>query len=219
MGSKIIDMLIDKFITHIKKTNETFEPKVILDIGSRDLGQSIEFNSVYKNSKIYAFEPNPEQFNICLKESYKYKNISVEQLAISDKNNTLDFYVTHGNVGASSLLEPISIPFASTQSFTKISVESKRLDEWLEKNKIEKVDIMWLDTQGVELAALKSMGDKLKTVNFIHCEASELPYYKGHILKNELVEFLETIGFELVFINDAYHPFNEGDIIATNKTI
>lgn len=210
-------MLIDKFISHINNSDSTFDVRVILDIGSRDLDQSIEFNSIYKNAKIYAFEPNPEQFNICLNKSVNYENISVEQLAISDKNGTLDFYVTHGNVGASSLLEPINVPFASTQNFTKISVESKRLDEWLEKNKIDVVDIMWLDTQGVELSALKSMGDKLKKVRFIHCEASELPYYKGHLLKTELVEFLESMGFEVIFINEAYHPFNEGDIIATSK--
>jgi FkbM family methyltransferase len=212
-------MLIDKFISHIRKTDPSFEARIILDIGSRDLDQSIEFSSVYKNSKIYAFEPNPEQFNICLNKSINYENINVEQLAISDKNGSLDFYITHGNVGASSLLEPINVPFASTQNFTKISVESKRLDDWLEQNKIDVVDIMWLDTQGIELAALKSMGDKLKKVKFIHCEASELPYYKGHLLKTDLVEFLESIGFELIFINEAYHPFNEGDIIATNKNV
>jgi FkbM family methyltransferase len=212
-------MLIDKLISHIQNTDPSFQAKVILDIGSRDLDQSIEFSSVYKDSKIYAFEPNPEQFNICLDKSINYENISVEQLAISDKNGYLDFYITHGNVGASSLLEPINVPFATTQDFTKISVETKRLDEWLEKNKIDTVDVMWLDTQGVELAALKSMGDNLKKVKFIHCEASELPYYKGHLLKNDLVEYLELLGFETIFINEGYHPFNEGDVIATNKNI
>jgi hypothetical protein len=68
-------MLIDKFISHIRKTDPSFEARIILDIGSRDLDQSIEFSSVYKNSKIYAFEPNPEQFNICLNKSINYENI------------------------------------------------------------------------------------------------------------------------------------------------
>jgi hypothetical protein len=39
------------------------------------------------------------------------------------------------------------------------------------------------------------------------------------LLKTDLVEFLESVGFELIFINEAYHPFNEGDIIATNKSL
>lgn len=212
-------MLIDKFITHIKNVDPNFTPSVILDIGSRDLEQSIEFNSVFNDAKIIAFEPNPSQYDICLNKSKHYSNIKVEQLAISNVSGTLDFYVTHGNVGASSLLKPMSIPFATTQDFTKISVPSIRLNEWLDSNDIGKVDLMWLDTQGVELDALKSMGDKLKQVKFIHCEAAEHAYYEGHLLKNELVNFLEESGFELIFINEAYHPFNEGDIIATNKNI
>lgn len=212
-------MLIDKFISHIKNVDPNYVPNVILDIGSRDLDQSIEFSSVYNDAKIIAFEPNPPQYNICLDKSKPYLNIKVEQLAISNTSGTLDFYVTHGNVGASSLLKPMNVPFASTQDFTKITVPSVRLGEWLDKNNIDKVDIMWLDTQGVELDALKSMGDKIKQVKFIHCEASELPYYEGHLLKTDLVKFLEENGFELIFINEAYHPFNEGDIIATNKNI
>lgn len=217
MGEKI--MLIDKFITHIRTVKPDYVPNTILDIGSRDLDQSIEFNSVFNNAQIIAFEPNPPQFNICLEKSKPYSNIRVEQLAISNINGTLDFYVTHGNVGASSLLKPMNVPFASTQDFTKISVPSVRLGEWLDQNNIDVVDVMWLDTQGVELDALKSMGDKIKHVKFIHCEASELPYYEGHLLKTDLVKFLEENNFDLVFINEAYHPFNEGDIIATNRNI
>ncbi len=217
MGEKI--MLINKFVTHIKTVDPSFTPRVILDIGSRDLDQSIEFNAVFNGAKIIAFEPNPPQYDICLAKSQQYENIRVEQLAISNNNGVLDFYVTHGNIGASSLLKPMNVPFASTQEFTKISVPSVRLIEWLEENEVENVDIMWLDTQGVELDALKSMGDRIKQVKFIHCEAAEQAYYEGHLLKNDLVNFLEENGFELIFINEAYHPFNEGDIIATNKNL
>lgn len=211
-------MLIDNFINHIRSIDRYYDPKVILDIGSRDLGQSIEFSSVFTSAQIYAFEPNPDQFNVCLELSKDNSNIFVEQKAISDVTGHLDFYVTHGNVGASSLLEPIDVPFGTTNQFTKISVDSIRLDDWLKANDIE-VDIMWLDTQGVELSALKSMGDYLKKVKYIHCEAAEIAYYKGHILKRELDEFLVSMGFDLVFKNEAYHPYKEGDIIATNRNI
>jgi FkbM family methyltransferase len=179
-------MLINNFLNHIFLINKEYKPNVIMDIGSRDLGQSIEFNSVFPDAKIYAFEPNPEQAKICKDLSADYDNIFVEEKAVSDENGVLDFYVTHGNVGASSLLEPINVPFASTQDYTKISVPVIRLDDWMRENNVDVVDIMWLDTQGIELKALKSMGDALKKVKFIHCEAADKAYYKGHLLKNEL---------------------------------
>ena len=212
-------MLIDTFLNHIFSIDKDYKPNVIMDIGSRDLGQSLEFNSVFPESKIYAFEPNPEQVKVCDELAIGHSNIHVEPKAISDENGTLDFYVTHGNVGASSLLEPINVPFATSQDVTKISVDVIRLDDWMKQYNVDKVDILWLDTQGVELKALKSMGDALKMVKFIHCEAAQQAYYKGHLLKSELEEFLISMGFDLIFNQPAYHPFGEGDIIATNKNL
>jgi hypothetical protein len=38
-------------------------------------------------------------------------------------------------------------------------------------------------------------------------------------LKAELDEYLVSMGFDLLFKNEAYHPYKEGDIIATNRNI
>jgi FkbM family methyltransferase len=212
-------MLIDTLITKIRNITPNYNPKVILGIGSIDLGQSIEFNLIYPNAKIYAFEANPNQAKLCEELSTNFKNITVTAKAISDIDGFLDFYVTHGNIGASSLLVPLDVPFGTTKDFTKIQVESIRLDNWLEKNKIEKVDIIWLDTQGCELNVLKSMGDYFDNLDFIHCEAATNAYYKGHILKPELENFLISKGFEVIFLQPAFHPYGEGDIIAFKKSI
>jgi FkbM family methyltransferase len=209
-------MLIDDFINAIKINNKNFTPEIILDIGSRDLDQSIEFNSTYPNAKIYSFEPNPSQYEICFNKSKNYSNITTIKKAVSNVNGTLDFYVTEGNIGCSSLLEPIYVPYGLTQNFKKITVESIKLEPWLRENKINKVDIIWIDIQGIDLDALKSMGEYIKSVKYIHCEASELGYYKGHQLKNELESFLTQNNFSLRFIPAPNHPFKEGDIIAIN---
>lgn len=210
-------MLIKKFVNFITDIDPSFEPKIILDIGSRDLEQSIEFYSVYPKSKIFAFEPNPEQFNICLEKSKQFSNITVFQNAVSLHNETLDFYVTPGNIGASSLLEPIDIPFSTSHQIIKIKVQSIKLKDWLEQNNISEIDIMWLDTQGLELEVLKSLEEKITKVKFIHCEAAEMPYYKGHNLKNELENYLKDNKFNFTFYIDNPHPYNEGDILAYNE--
>lgn len=210
-------MLISNFLNFINSKG-SHEINCILDIGSRDLDQSIEFNSVYPNAKIYAFEPTPEQFEICKGKALNYSNIQVEQLAISDKIGYLDFYKTLGNIGASSLLEPIDVPFSSNQIVEKISVKSDTLKNWIESNKIDSVDVMWMDTQGVELAALMGMEKYLNTVKFIHCEASRDPYYKGHMLRKELETFLLDNGFEIHF-HEVPHPYGEGDLFCFNRNL
>lgn len=210
-------MLIDNFLRFIE-SKQAIAPNVILDVGSRDLGQSIEFNSAYPKAKIYAFEPNPDQFDICKNLAKNYDNIQVYQLAIADKKGVLDFYKTLGNIGASSLLEPIDVPFASSQIVEKISVDTDTLENWLKSEKIDKVDILWMDTQGTELLALKGMADYLRSVKFIHCEASPQAYYKGHVLKSELETFLVDSGFEIEF-HPCPHPYGEGDVFAINTRI
>lgn len=210
-------MLIQNFINYINQ-NGGIDPKVILDVGSRDLDQSIEFNSVYPNAKIHAFEPNPVQFSICEEKKKNYPNINVHRYAVSDTEGKLDFYLTLGNVGASSLLKPIDVPFATTQEVIKFPVDVIRLDKWLAENNISKVDVLWMDTQGIELLALEGLGEYLKTIKFIHCEAATTAYYEGHLLKNDVEQYLIDNGFKLEF-HPVWHPYGEGDILAVNQLI
>lgn len=212
-------MIIDNFIKHMFGVDPNFSPRVILDIGSRDLGQSLEFNSVFPNAMIYAFEPNPEQFEICLQLSKKYSNIGVDKLAVGEIDGPCKFFITPGNIGASSTLEPLDVPFGTTNMYHEVSAMMIRLDTWMRLRNIEQIDVLWLDTQGIELMALRGMGEHLKKVKFIHCEAAERGYYKGHILKPELEEYLKSMDFNISFHNPAYHPYGEGDIIATNMNI
>lgn len=210
-------MLIDNFLNYIN-TNGGIDPKVILDVGSRDLDQSIEFNSVYPNAKIHAFEPNPVQFEICKQKKVPYENISVHQYALGDIEGKVEFHLTLGNIGASSLLKPIDVPFASTQEVQKIGVQCIRLESFLKNNNIDNIDILWMDTQGVELLALMGMGEYLKKVKFLHCEAATAAYYEGHILKDKLDSYLMENGFQLHF-SPSFHPYGEGDIFAINTNI
>lgn len=210
-------MLITNFINFIQSKGN-YNPKTILDVGSRDLGQSIEFHTIWPSAFIHAFEPNPDQYEICKLNSVNIDNVNVYQLAIGDRKDTVDFYKTIGNIGASSLLEPIDVPFASTQQTEKILVQQDTLSNWMKEFNIPTIDIIWMDTQGTELAALRGMGSNIKNVKFIHCEASPIPYYKGHTSKNDLEQFLTENGFEYEF-HPSPHPYGEGDIFAINTTI
>ena len=59
----------------------------------------------------------------------------------------------------------------------KIVTNCFRLDYIIRKNNIKKVDIIWMDLQGAELLALKSLGENIYNVEFIYTEVS----YKENI--------------------------------------
>ena len=208
-------MLISKFIDYIQKHEPTFVPSLILDIGSRDLEQSEEFDVVWKDCDIVAFEPTPNQYNICEDKSHRYTNIKVHNLALSNYVGKVDFWVTDGNIGCSSILEPIHVPFGS-QDKNKIEVDAITLKEFMLLNpQLDTTSlVVWMDVQGHELSVLEGFGDIIKNTKYIHLEAAQIAYYKGHSSKESIEKFLTDNGFEFEFYAADGHPFGEGDIMA-----
>jgi len=202
----------------INSNIKDYKPKVILDIGSRDLEQSIEFKSIYPDARIIAFEANPEQYKIC-KQAAEGKGIEVYPYLLSDKEQEQhDFYITPGNIGASSMLKPYDVPFASDKSWIKISIKSRRLDKVLEELGVSKVDIVWIDVQGAELKVLQGMNKYLDEVDFLHVEAADIPYYEDHHPRHEVENFLSYRDLVVKeFIQANPHPYHEGDLLVINR--
>lgn len=195
-----------------------YGPNLVLDIGSRDLEHSLKFGAKYPEARIIAFEPNPFGIQQCRHRLgvMGHNNIELHDIALSDQEGEMDFYSVAVNDGCSSLLEPIDVPYGLKQWAT-VKVKVQRLDTFLIDQGIETVDVLWLDTQGTELKVLEGMGDLLDKVKCIHTEASPRPYYKGHILKNELESFLHTKGFTTTFYPAQGHPYGEGDLICVRN--
>jgi len=209
---------MNEFIEVLDEIFGERHPNVILDVGSRDLEHSLIFGSKYPEARIIAFEPNPFGIKNCRFRlaNLQKSNIELMEFAVGDQEGEMDFYSVGVNDGCSSLLEPIDVPFGLKQ-WNKITVEVKRLDRVLEVLGVRKVDVLWLDTQGTELRVLKGLGNYLDNVQYIHTEACPNPYYKGHILQNELESFLHEQGFETRFIPVLGHPYGEGNLICIRK--
>ena len=203
---------VEAFVNHNIQVFGEEGPKVILDVGTRDLNESIEILSFFPNAKLIAFEPNPSQYQFCLERAKAYPNITVLDCAVSDVEGEVDFYVVGANYGGSSLLEPIDVPY-SDGTHTKVAVQCRRLDSVLAELGIEKVDAIWMDVQGNELKALKGLGKYIETVDIMHTEACPNPYYIGHQSKSELEQFVADCGFSHRFEVHVGHPYGEGDLI------
>lgn len=67
-------------------------PKMILDIGSRDCKQSIEFNTYFPNSKIFAFECNKQTLDQCRSNIEPYSNIELIAKAVNNYDGFCTFY-------------------------------------------------------------------------------------------------------------------------------
>jgi FkbM family methyltransferase len=220
--------MIENFINILRSQNYDFNKKmVILDIGSRDCVQSIEFTKYFPNSTIYAFECNPNTLDICKSNIKNYNNIKLIEGAINDYNGECKFYPINkektittwqdGNPGASSLFIATGNYPHETYFQDEITINCHRVDTVLKNEKIDKVDLIWMDLQGAELLALNSMGSILHTVDYIHTEVSYQKIYNDQVLFPELNKFLIDNNF--ISLTLSKHVGWQEDIIYKNKTL
>jgi FkbM family methyltransferase len=206
---------VQKFIRDVTEIFGEAGPEVILDVGSRELLDSISMSNAFPNAKILAFEPNPNQYGACFAASLAHPQIQFLPYACGEVEDTIDFYVVDGNCGASSALEPIHIP--GDWGWSKTKVRSRRIDNVLKELGVEKVDVIWMDVQGYELKALKGVGAYINNVKAMHTEAAGKPYYVGHTDKSELETWLEQQGFTMIWEPTVGHLYEEGDILCIRK--
>ena len=123
---------------------------VVIDGGvSEDLLFTFDFGIyVGESGKVIGFEPNTtviDKINHDIKNS-KLKNITVYSVGLWDKNCTKTFY----------LKENLDSSLTNKENSTgEIKVQLVKLDDFLHRNGINKVDFIKLDIEGAEIQALK----------------------------------------------------------------
>jgi len=187
------------------------EVLTIFDIGSCHALESVEFSKIYKNAKIFAFEPNPTSYEVCLENTKEDSSIEVINKDIKYYNGFCKFYPMDkdktittwwdGNQGASSLYRANGKYPHETYVQYEIEVPCITLESFCMERGIQNIDVIWMDLQGAELTALKSMGDFLNTVKVIHTELEMNPMYDGQCLFEETHDFLLERGFSFEWGN------------------
>jgi FkbM family methyltransferase len=205
-----IDDTVTFFLKNISEKFKLEEIETIFDIGSLNGIESVKFTEKIKNCVVHTFEPNLESYKNVILSTEGIDNIYVHNLGVSNFNGKSDFYITYDNMGASSLLEP-SILQKTGSNVSKTEVDVIKLDDWCQKNKINKIDLLWMDVQGSELNIFKGMGNLLNSVKGIYVEYSMIPYYKNGSNKEDVIDYLSKYNFKMIFQKN--HDSYEGDFI------
>ena len=147
--------------------------------------------------KIYAFEPDPNNFTLLKKnlEVNQIKNVVLERKAVSNRNGKMLFYPgkersTHGSL--------IKGEYACGNP---IEVDGLRLDDYPFK---EKINLIKMDIEGEEFRALEGMRSlilKTKPLKMISEFSPAFLKEQGINPKNFITE-LEKVGFHLQIINE-----------------
>lgn len=174
---------------------------IIIDCGSHIGTDSIELSKIFPKAQIHSFEAVPDIFLQLKQNVSHHPNISCYQLALADEDGSADMFVsTVGSDGSSSLLKPEThLSDHPTVLFEQIiEVTTQKLDTWAVQNKIQMIDLLWLDMQGFEYQMLMASPNMLATVKVIHTEISLKETYQGVLTYNLFKKWLEEQQFSVI---------------------
>jgi FkbM family methyltransferase len=170
-GNKMYLDLKDSLLLSVRKN---YEPKhlelmkkivkegdVVIDIGAHIGYYTLLLAKlVGPKGKVFAFEPNPENFKVLKKniELNGYKNVVLEQKGISNKNTKTKFYFSKVNTGDGRVYK------ITGEERESCEVELIRLDDYFRKKRLSP-SFFKIDIQGFEPAAFEGMNLLLNNSN------------------------------------------------------
>ena len=174
------------------------EPKVVYDIGANVLHWTNEAKQVWPNSKYVVFDAMAAA-------SFLYKKAHLDYaiaLLSNEDDKELNFYQNEmAPAGNSYYKENSKVNPAADRFFNdthKVKMKAKTLDSVVKENNFPAPDFLKIDVQGAEIDVLKGAVETLKTVSDVILEGQVVEYNTGAPLRDEVIAYMESIGFELV---------------------
>lgn len=153
----------DGVVAGIERSGGTYEPALLAALRARLRPDSVSFDvganigavtlvmsELSPRGRVFAFEPSPANFahlvgNLAANHA---SNVVAEQLALYDENATLPFTVSDAYPAGSH------VPAAEGGRPTT-TVEAVRLDDYVERQRLSRLDLVKLDVEGAEMNVLR----------------------------------------------------------------
>jgi FkbM family methyltransferase len=135
-------------------------------------------------------------------------NITLSNIAISDKNGFEDFHVASFSQSSSLLsLAGHRIIYPEIQEVTCVKIRTQTLDDNLNSCGLsaELFNTLFIDVQGAELKVLKGAKETLKEIDLILCEINFSELYAGCPQVEDIDIFLFDSGFIRVSTKTPFH--------------
>ncbi|MCC6182564.1 MAG: FkbM family methyltransferase [Bacteroidia bacterium] len=166
----------------------------IFDIGANIGWYSNHLSKKLPSSKIYSFEPIPETFAQIKRntELNQAKNIILNNVALSDKVQTLTFYYSPLITGASSAAN-----ITENEAMTKLECQTSTIDKFISENNITRLDFIKCDVEGAEFMVYKGGSEAIKTYKpIVFTEMLRKWAAKFGYHPNDIIHFFKELGYK-----------------------
>ena len=175
---------------------------VVIDIGANIGYYSLILAKIVGDKgKVFAFEPAPDNYSLLKKniEINDYKNVVLENLAISDKNGNIELYLSQESMGWHRIYP------SKYCGENHIKVKTITLDDYFRDISFkDKISFVKMDVEGAELGILRGMASILKNNKKLTLLVEFVPQYIRESGSNpqELLDILKKQMFEISVIEE-----------------
>lgn len=163
----------------------------VVDVGANVGNYSIKVHNSYNNVKVFALEPHPGNFKK-LKENTKNHNIEIINKACGAKKGRVKIYDYSDKGSSHASTTKGVIEKIHNEKSKEIKVEMTTVDDLSREKKIEKIDLLKIDTEGNELNVIKGAQKLInnKSIRCIQFEFNEMNTESRTFAK----DFVEKLG-------------------------
>ena len=183
---------------------ESYKPNrtdlVVLDVGA-NFGYlaSVWANSIAAKGKTFAFEPNKNLYS-CIEKTIEVNiastNFEAYNLAVGSKNGSI-------SLNASNFSSNTEAMSAAIETY---NVEMVRLDDFVKDNRLNVIDLIKIDVDGIELDILRGAEHILKQNKTIVIVETNNDI--------QIIEFFEKLNYSI--FNMQLEKFKDGDVLPLN---
>jgi FkbM family methyltransferase len=212
-----IDHFQQKKIIKFFKDN-SIKKIILFDVGSH-YGETIKlFSKEFAIEQFHCFEASPINFdklkknieNLNFKNEYCLNNIGlsydVGEGFINQTYETSSSTINDFNFDSKYLKRKLKILNIKNDKkfYKKIPIKISNLDNYINKKKINKIDILKIDTEGYEYNIIRGLSQNYKIIKFIYFEHHYDDMIKKNYKFSDINKILNNFGFKKVFKSRMY---------------
>ncbi|MFH1292185.1 MAG: FkbM family methyltransferase [bacterium] len=190
---------------------------VAIDIGA-NIGYytAMAAKSVGHSGKVFAFEPDPENFSFLKKTVAlnQFQNVECNRIGISNSEGRGQLYLSPENMGDHRI-------YTSPAGRQSIEIEMMSIDFFMKKNGLQRVDLIKMDIQGAEGLAIQGMRKVIADNPHIKMFTEFWPQgiERTGLSPSSILRTIEEMGFKIFMINKKngdLEPVQDFNIFANN---
>lgn len=198
---------------------------IFIDIGANIGSFTLVAARIAPRGKVHAFEPSDHHFrrlsnNVALNH---FGNVALNKLGLSDKTESATLFLPSlsgemNNSGAASLYSANNAPGMQVTE----QVQLIALDDYVQKNGINRIDLIKIDIEGAEFDALKGSIETLKRFRpIVLMELDMDNMQRAACSPNEILDFWRALNYRVGRIRNSGEttPINDASDLAPHQNL